>query len=224
MVDLGIIASGNKYGAIVIPFFLLFLYVLQKFYLRTSRQLRILDLEAKSPLVTLFTEVSLGIQHIRAFQWQGAFENRMIALLNQSQRPFYNLLSVQQWLRLVLDMCSTALATTIIALALRLSSSEAGIGLALLSLITFSGSVNEVLNAWVQLETSLGVIARLKSFEKDTPSEMNQAIDSAQIASLASWPATGNIQFDWMSARYKYVQVVSFSFFMYFGRLADIYD
>jgi ATP-binding cassette subfamily C (CFTR/MRP) protein 1 len=45
-----VIASASPFLAITYPFILIILYVIQKFYLRTSRQLRLLDLEAKSPL------------------------------------------------------------------------------------------------------------------------------------------------------------------------------
>ena len=45
-----VIAVSSPYLAITYPFLVLVLWVIQKFYLRTSRQLRLLDLEAKSPL------------------------------------------------------------------------------------------------------------------------------------------------------------------------------
>lgn len=43
-------ALASPYLAIAYPFLVALLWVIQKFYLRTSRQLRLLDLEAKSPL------------------------------------------------------------------------------------------------------------------------------------------------------------------------------
>jgi ABC-type multidrug transport system fused ATPase/permease subunit len=45
-----VIATSSPYVAITYPALVVILYVVQKFYLRTSRQLRLLDLEAKSPL------------------------------------------------------------------------------------------------------------------------------------------------------------------------------
>lgn len=45
-----VIATASPYLAISYPFLLFLLYTIQKFYLRTSRQLRFLDLEMKSPL------------------------------------------------------------------------------------------------------------------------------------------------------------------------------
>lgn len=45
-----VIATASPYLAIAYPPILGILYLIQKFYLRTSRQLRLLDLEAKAPL------------------------------------------------------------------------------------------------------------------------------------------------------------------------------
>jgi ABC-type multidrug transport system fused ATPase/permease subunit len=45
-----VVASASPYLAIGYPFLIGILYFIQMFYLRTSRQIRLLDLEAKSPL------------------------------------------------------------------------------------------------------------------------------------------------------------------------------
>ena len=45
-----VIATASPYLAITYPFLAAIMYGIQRFYLRTSRQLRLLDLEAKSPL------------------------------------------------------------------------------------------------------------------------------------------------------------------------------
>ena len=46
-----IIATASPYVAVLYPVLVMALYLLQHFYLRTSRQLRFLDLETKSPLL-----------------------------------------------------------------------------------------------------------------------------------------------------------------------------
>lgn len=45
-----VIAISSPYLAIIYPFLVLVLFMLQKSYLRTSKQLCLLDLEAKSPM------------------------------------------------------------------------------------------------------------------------------------------------------------------------------
>lgn len=46
----GIIATSSHWLTLAFPALVAILWIIQRFYLRTSRQLRLLDLEAKSPL------------------------------------------------------------------------------------------------------------------------------------------------------------------------------
>lgn len=109
-----LIASGAEYFALVIPFCAVPLYFLQKFYLRTSRQIRHLDLEAKSPLYTHFTETLNGIVTIRAFGWQRGFLDEQLRLLDVSQKPYYLLFCIQRWLAVVLDLFVAVIATVLV--------------------------------------------------------------------------------------------------------------
>jgi ATP-binding cassette, subfamily C (CFTR/MRP), member 1 len=45
-----VVATSSPYLAVSYPVFVAVLYGLQRFYLRTSRQIRLLELEAKGPL------------------------------------------------------------------------------------------------------------------------------------------------------------------------------
>src|SRR5690606_17121446 len=45
-----IVMISSKYVSASIPVLILVLWVIQKFYLRTSKQLRLMDIEAKAPL------------------------------------------------------------------------------------------------------------------------------------------------------------------------------
>lgn len=84
-----LVASGATYVAAIIPLCMLAVYSIQKFYLRTSRQMRHLDLEAKSPLYRLFTEAAAGIITIRAFGWEHGLRKEHLQQLDRSQKPYY---------------------------------------------------------------------------------------------------------------------------------------
>jgi ATP-binding cassette, subfamily C (CFTR/MRP), member 1 len=84
-----LVASGATYVAAVLPLCVVVIYALQKYYLRTSRQMRHLDLEAKSPLYRQFTEAAAGVTTIRAFGWREEFINEHMKQLDHSQRPYY---------------------------------------------------------------------------------------------------------------------------------------
>jgi ATP-binding cassette, subfamily C (CFTR/MRP), member 1 len=109
--------------AFTVPLLVLAIYALQNVYLKTSRQLRFLDIESRSPVYTHFLETLSGLSTIRAFGWQEASSEANIKHLDSSQRPYYLLYCVQRWLALVLDLIVAALAFIVVALAVNLRES-----------------------------------------------------------------------------------------------------
>jgi ABC-type multidrug transport system fused ATPase/permease subunit len=118
---------------ITLPFTFLAIYYLQKFYLRTSRQLRILELESRSPIYAHFLETLEGLATIRGFGWQAAMTKENIRRLDMSQVPYYLMFCIQRWLALVLDLMVGGLAVIVVALAtlLRYSTSPGLLGVSL---------------------------------------------------------------------------------------------
>ncbi|KAK2593184.1 hypothetical protein QQS21_009113 [Conoideocrella luteorostrata] len=172
IIDIGVISSGATYVAVIIPFIFACLYTIQYFYLRTSRQIRHLDLEAKTPLYAQFTEITSGILHIRSFGWQGNYLSRGLSLLDYSQKPFYYMFCVQRWLNLVIELSVLGVATVLVSAALYArGTTQSSIGLAMLNLISFGESISAFIEMWINLETSLGAISRIRAYSQDTPIE-----------------------------------------------------
>jgi ATP-binding cassette subfamily C (CFTR/MRP) protein 1 len=200
--QMALIAVAAPFAAISFPIIGISVYFIQKFYLRTSRQLRFLDLEAKSPLYTQFNEMLEGLATIRAFGWQSFVEEKGRALLDRSQRPFYLLFAVQRWLTLVLDLIVAAVATILIILvvSLRGKLSAGYVGVALLNVILFSQSIKLLISFWTQLETHIGSVARIKTFTTDAISEDHE--DEDQVPP-PNWPGEGKIDFKDITACYR---------------------
>lgn len=175
--------------------------VLQKYYLRTSRQVRLLDLEAKSPLYSHFIESLSGLVTVRAFKWSDAFVEHHLVLLDNSQKPYYLLWCIQRWLALILDLMVTVLAVILMVLIVKLSNSVSPgyVGLALLNVINFSQSLAWIIRQWTSLETSIGAVSRLKNFTGTTPDEN---LPGENQPSPDSWPSSGAIEFKNLSASY----------------------
>ncbi|EOD45447.1 putative abc transporter protein [Neofusicoccum parvum UCRNP2] len=112
-----IIIAATPPIAVLLPFLAGIGYLIQRVYLRTSRQIRLMDLEAKAPLCTNFLETLAGIATIRAFGWTDAFRARNRQLLDDSQVPFYLLQAIQNWLRLVLELMVAGLVVILVSLA-----------------------------------------------------------------------------------------------------------
>lgn len=176
-------------------------FYLQRAYLRTSRQLRLLDLEEKAPLYTQFLETLSGLATIRAFGWGSAVIEANHALVDRSQKPFYLLMIVQRWLVLVLDLTTAALALLLVGLAVRLRGEvDVGLtGVSLVQLISLSETVNLLIQFWTSIETSISAVARIKQFAEDTGEE-NLLGETQEPPS--QWPDKGAIQISELTASY----------------------
>ncbi|KAL9565119.1 hypothetical protein ACKAV7_010764 [Fusarium commune] len=199
--EMVLISVGSYYTAIAFPFLFAALWIVQHTYLRTSRQLRFMDLEAKSPLYALFTESVAGLATLRAFGWRDALEKKHHDLLDRSQRPFYLLYAAQRWLTLVLDLFVTVIAVLVVVLVTQLRGvlPTGLIGVALVNIIQFSQHLKLLMSFWTTLETHIGAISRIKSFTSDTASE-HEPQEKEQPPSI--WPSKGQIVFENVSAGY----------------------
>ncbi|RAH55406.1 ABC multidrug transporter [Aspergillus piperis CBS 112811] len=194
-----VMLTSSLYLAISYPFLAALLYVVQKFYLRTSRQLRLLDLEAKSPLYTHFLDTLKGITTIRAFGFLTNEVEKNSRLVNSSQQPAYLLLMIQEWLNLVLNLVVMVIAVVLTILAVRLHSNSAFAGASLVSLMSFGDSISGIVIFYTKLETSIGAIARLKAFKETVKPEDT---DSENIIPSEQWPQSGIVELKGVSASY----------------------
>ncbi|KAH0376384.1 putative ABC multidrug transporter, partial [Aureobasidium melanogenum] len=195
-----VMPTSSPYMAISYPFLAVLLYFVQKFYLRTARQLRLLDLEAKSPLYTHFLDTAKGISTARAFGFISEELNKNVHLVNDSQRPAYLLVMVQQWLNLVLDIVVMIMAAVLATLAVRMHSSSGFAGASLVTLMSFGENLSGIVIFYTKLETSIGAIARLKNFNETVTPEDKEGED---IIPSEQWPETGSICLNGVSASYS---------------------
>ncbi|KAJ6780152.1 hypothetical protein PWT90_01968 [Aphanocladium album] len=201
LIQVGLIGAGSAYVVPVMIFFMVVLGLVQFFYLRTSRQLRQVELQSSAALFTQFTESSEGMTHIRAFGWEDAFRHKLCNELNRSQKPRYLLYCIQRWLTLSMDSVAAVSTVVFIAVATKLPSNttDAAVGLAMLGLIQFSDTAVELVKYWTHLETALGAVRRIKDFITDTPQERDPP--SATLPDV--WPSAGKIDFNALTATYK---------------------
>ncbi|KAJ5543476.1 Cyclic peptide transporter [Penicillium sp. DV-2018c] len=168
-----IFIGSSRYVSLVVPFCVMTVYLLGKFYLRTSRVIRLLEIELKAPLQSQLLEVHTGLLTIRAFGWTEHYEERNKQALTASQQPYYLLFCLQRWLNLVLDLLVAAVAVLVVSIATTIArNSHTGfLGVALFNIVNFSSSLQQLITTWTSLETSLGALSRIKSFVEDTPRE-----------------------------------------------------
>ncbi|KAE8453304.1 hypothetical protein EG329_011371 [Mollisiaceae sp. DMI_Dod_QoI] len=196
-----IVCVTAKFFAVTIPFGLAVVHFIQVYYLRTSRQLRLLDIEAKAPLYTQFVETLNGLATIRAYGWQRALKTQNHALVDAAQKPFYLLACIQQWLGFVLDVLTGVLAIIVVVLAVTLRSSTRGddTAVALINVVSMNQALTMLIISWTGLETAIGAVSRVRAFSRATPSEVRLNVEEID---LKQWPSSGAISFENVSASY----------------------
>lgn len=199
--DVAIIISASYYAVALLPVICVILYVIQMVYLRTSRQLRLLDLEAMTPMYSLLAEVGSGVNHMRAFGWWDNYLKRTHCILDVSQKPFYFMACVQRWLMFIMDSLNTCIALVLMCFAVFWGSttSQTGLGLSFVTLIGLANCITFFMNQWIAIETSLGAIDGIRSFVRDTPVEKEG--DASHMPE--DWPQSGEIKLENVTAFYK---------------------
>ncbi len=201
IIKIHIILSGAAYFVAILPLIMLVLYRLQRFYFKTSRQLRKLDVEAKTPLFKRFEETADGILYMRAFRWLKADTRISFGLLNISQRAFYYLYYFQQWLVVVIGLLTSSIAVSFVSYVLFFpqSTTKAAIGLSLLTLSQLSWTLERLFEVSTLLETSTGALERLRTFLQRTPQEPEREVTAAPPL----WPSAGTIEIVDVTANYE---------------------
>ncbi|KAI7532699.1 multidrug resistance-like protein [Hortaea werneckii] len=196
-----IIGVTARITAIFIPICMACVYITQRLYLKTSRRLRLLEIEAKAPLLAYHIETLSGLPTIRAFGFEQAAMKHTIGLLEASQQPFYLLLCVQRWLGFVLDSIIACLVILIVVFALKVgSSASAGLtGAALVTVIACNQTLANLVESWTMIETCLGAVQRIKEFSEQRPS---QPEDDEREVPFEGWPAQGCVEFNNYSGSY----------------------
>ncbi|KAL7923567.1 multidrug resistance-associated protein [Trichoderma austrokoningii] len=196
-----IISIFTRYLGVTIPFFAVIVYFLQSFYLHTSRQVRLLAIEAHAPLFTHFSESIAGATTIRAFGWQSYHQERNYRLIDASQKPVYLQSCIKHWLGFVLEMMTTLLVALLVATVIvwRDRFSTGSIGVSLVTVIGFNGVLVRLVKQWTVLEPSIGAVSRIKRFTEETEKEEQ---DEKADYVPASWPQAGAIEFAGWTASY----------------------
>lgn len=195
-----LVFTGSGYLAAAVPFCVMAVYMIQVYYLRTSRQLRLLDIEAKAPLFSHFLETLDGVSSIRAYGWSDDYVRRNREILNASQKPYYLLWCIRRWIGLVLDLLTGGIGVLLIALATTLKQGRTGLlGVAIFNLMDFSATLQRLIGQWVHVETALGAINRIRTYVTTTKLENTEHENEA---APENWPTAGAVVFSNVSASY----------------------
>jgi ABC-type multidrug transport system fused ATPase/permease subunit len=190
--------------ALTLPFCSLIVYAVQKVYLRTSRQLRLLEIESRSVVSASLLETVQGVETIRAFNWQSAVAEENVTALDGSQRPLYLLLCLQRWLNIVLDLMVASIAVGLVGVSVVWKGTTTGgmVGVGLNVILVANSTLLKLVEGWTSLEISLGAVARLKSVEMEVPSEEVEG-EAGVVTTWEEWPTRGRVVLENVTGAYN---------------------
>lgn len=198
-----LIFIGSSYLVVMaIPVVFVIIVFLGRFYVRTVRQIRLLDSQAKAHLRSHCDDLMSGIVTIRAYGWLETYRCQGAAALEFSQRTRYTFECIQRWLSITLDLTVAGIATFVVTVALFVKGGQHSnmLGIALFNLVGFSGTLHVLIKQWTSLDKNIGAISRICTVVRDLNPE-DLVTESKNIPSL--WPERGLIYMNGVTASYE---------------------
>lgn len=197
----GPILIGSVYMAVIIAPMIIFVYFLQSFYLKTSRQMRYIDLQSSGPLNTHIIEMIDGVSTVQAYGWESQYQKTGMELMDNTMRPNYTLRSIQNWLEMAMNLFVSGACILLVTICVLAPSSttEGGVALALTNVTLLGNSLAWFIQSYTQTETALGSVERVRSFEQQTPKE-TPPVNPRDVPDV--WPSKGALSFKSVVASY----------------------
>ncbi|XP_022102307.1 ATP-binding cassette sub-family C member 9-like [Acanthaster planci] len=201
-----IIASVVVVG-VVMPIFLVFVipiaivyYILQRYYLATSRELQRLESISKSPVFSYFSESLGGLTTIRAYRCENRFYNTILARIDRNTAAFLYVQMGARWLAVRLDALGVlfvllSTGSTLIG-ALSFGINPSLVGLSSAYSLQMSNYLNYLMRNRTEVEMQMNAVERIQFFSEVDREDYSGAEPSS------GWPHSGEIHIDNVSVRY----------------------
>ena len=190
-------------GFLIAGFFLTVVYIaIGTFYIQSSRDLKRLESNQRSPLYQQFGETLSGITTIRAYGDERRFIEDNAQRVNTHNRPFIFLWAANRWLALRVDFAG-ALVSFFAAIFVVISVGKIDAGAAGLSLtyaLNFNENILWLVRLYAENEQNMNHVERVKQFlevEQEAPANI------PETKPTGGWPLKGAVEFIDYTTRYR---------------------
>jgi ATP-binding cassette subfamily C (CFTR/MRP) protein 1 len=199
-----ICATTPVFIAVLPPLAALYLYI-QRYYLRSNRELKRLESISRSPIYAHFQESLGGLSTIRAFKqqkrWAWESENRV----DNNMKAFLPSIYANRWLGIRLEFVGSlvvflAASLSILAVINGGGVSAGMVGLAMSYALQITQALSWIVRLSVEVETNIVSVERVLEYAQ-LPSEAEEVVRNNRPQ--PTWPANGAIQFNDYSMRYR---------------------
>ena len=196
-------SSTPTFVVLILPFAGIYYYI-QRYYLRTSRELKRLESVTRSPVYSHFQESLGGISTIRAYEQEDRFIHENTWRIDFNTRAYFPLVSANRWLAVRLEFIGSLIiffSASLSIFSLVTSGISAGlVGLAMSYALQTTQSLNWIVRQTVEVETNIVSVERVLEYAH-LPSEAPNIIRNNRPD--AKWPSKGAVTFNNYSTRYR---------------------
>ena len=177
-------------------------YVVQRYYIASSRQLKRIESTTRSPIYTHFSETVTGSTSIRAFDVVHQFTKELEDRVDRNAVSYLMQSATTRWLGVRLEFVGNiiVLFSALFSVTALGASDPALAGLSISYALTVTQTLNMVVRASVDIESNLVSAERCIEYTKVATEAawFNEATKPAK-----SWPTGGLVVFDNYSTRYR---------------------
>ena len=187
----------------ILPIIAVYYLYEQRFYVRSSREMKRLESLSRSPIYAHFGETLDGTAVIRAFRSEDRFIGKSGKLLDGNQKAYFLQSAANCWLGLRLEFAGTTLVGAAAALAVAGKQAgnpgfTAGAALALAYALDVTQSLNWVVRQVAELQTQVVAVERVEEYANLPREGGNSSRQAPQ-----GWPERGEVEFQNVVMRYR---------------------
>ncbi|KAI8865425.1 hypothetical protein GQ42DRAFT_151769 [Ramicandelaber brevisporus] len=188
--------------AVLVPLLVVYWFAAQ-FYRSTSREIKRLDSITRSPLFAHFSETLMGLSTVRAYRVQDQFVRTNERLLDDNNRAYYLLISIQRWLGVRLETISNLLTffATLFAIVNRNTIDPGIVGIVMTYSLSVTGMFSWCVRQFAEVEMAMNSVERIDVYCTQLEAEAPAVIADNRPA--AAWPSAGAIEIKDLDMRYR---------------------
>ncbi|KAJ8721588.1 hypothetical protein PYW07_002363 [Mythimna separata] len=192
--------STPIFMAVILPIGFIY-YVIQRFYVATSRQLKRLESVSRSPIYSHFGESITGASTIRAYNVSERFIEESERGVDHNQSCYYPSCIANRWLAVRLEMIGNLIIffSAMFAVLNRDTISAGLVGLSVSYALQITQTLNWLVRMTSEVETNIVAVERIKEYAETE----QEAAWNVSPGPDASWPETGALQLERLTLAYR---------------------
>ncbi|KAI1293280.1 Canalicular multispecific organic anion transporter 2 [Mortierella claussenii] len=206
----------------LVPVLILFYFLIQRYYMATSRSLKRIHMISKSPLYQHFDETLAGVSTLRAMRCTAQFKEANAFKSDKSANAHFAFTTANRWLNIRLEILGAVivLVTSLLCVWKREEVGPGKAGLALSYALTVTFTITYLVTSLGALQNQLVSVERIQEYcEKNPEAPLTLAdmtshdpqkigvetIDAVNkdLIENGKWPTRGHIVFKNYSTRYR---------------------